>query len=80
MIAINIVTNTSKGDVYKKVALNMYPIISSENIEDLVKSEDFISFIKKKVHQNLVDYTSLYIIDGSGKTQTIEVNQIIKSK
>ena len=80
MIAINIVTNTSKGDVYKKVALNMYPIISSENIEDLIKSEDFISFIKKKVHQNLVDHTSLYIIDGLGKTQILEVNQIIKSK
>ena len=51
MISINVVTNTSKGDIYKKVALNTYPIISSEKIEDLVKTEDFVSFIKKKVHQ-----------------------------
>ena len=79
MLGINIVTNTSKGDIYKKVALNTYPIISSEKIEDLVKTEDFVSFIKKKVHQNLVEHTSLYIIDEEGNTSILPVKDVIEN-
>lgn len=82
MLAINIITPTSAGDKYKHVAINTFPIITSETLEEVLASEDFIDFLKKKIDPRLMDSAELYIIDSEneGKTEIINIKQQIFNK
>lgn len=79
MLAINIITPTSAGDKYKYVAINTFPIITSESIEEVLASKDFIEFLEKKIDPRLIDTAELYIIDSEneGKTEIINIKQQI---
>lgn len=82
MLAINIITPTSGGDKYKQVAINTFPIITSETLEEVLASEDFIDFLKKKIDPRLIDSAELYVIDSEneGKTDIINIKHQIFDK
>lgn len=84
MYAINITTKTSKEDIYKRVAVNLYPIIlfgDEEYLKEVLNFDDMKDRIKSLLRtQQLYDAAEYYIREIDEETGEVVSEKSIPVK